>query len=252
MRAGWAMVAAVMATAGAWGAAQPGAREVRLTLREGTSMAAALSPDGSTLALDLLGAIWTLPAEGGVARRVLDDGYDAHAPVWSPDGRRLAFQAYLRDTWNLWTMNADGSGLAQVTSGPFDDREPHWSPDGTRLAFSSDRGGNYDLWMLVVATGEVRRVTTGATNESMPAWSADGREIAFVSDREPRGIYARQLESGVERLLAADAAVLFMPSWAPDGQSVAYVAVDGATTRLMAGGVNIAAAGEDVFPFRPQ
>ena len=252
MQARWALVTGLVAAAGAWSLAQSSSRDVRLTVREGTSMAAALSPDGATLAIDLLGALWTLPAEGGAARRVLNDGYDAHAPVWAPDGRRLAFQAYYRDTWNLWTMNADGSGLTQVTSGPFDDREPHWSPDGTRLAFSSDRGGSYDIWLLVVATGDVRPLTTGATNESMPAWSPDGREVAFVSDREARGIYARQVESGVERLLAADAAVLHMPSWAPDGRGVAYVAVDGATTRLMAGGVNIAERGEDVFPFRPQ
>ena len=75
---GW--LAAVAATAGLL-AAQPQGRDVRLTLREGTSMAAALSPDGRTVAIDLLGALWTLPVEGGPARRVLADGYDAHAPA---------------------------------------------------------------------------------------------------------------------------------------------------------------------------
>lgn len=252
MRAGQGITAGLLVAATAWGAAQPAARDVTLTLTEGTSMAAALSPDGRTLAIDLLGAIWTLPAGGGAARRLLDDGYDAHAPAWSPDGSRLAFQAYLRDTWHIWTMQADGSDLTEITSGPFDDREPHWSPDGTRIAFSSDRAGNYDVWLVVVATGEVTRVTAGDSNESMPAWSPDGREIAFVSDREARGIYARHLDTGVERQLAADSAVLYTPSWAPDGRSVAYVAVDGAVTRLMAGGVNIADGTEDVFPFRPQ
>jgi len=251
MRHGLTIVAGVVVLAGVWGAAQSGDREVRLTLREGTSFSAALSPDGRTLALDLLGVIWTLPADGGAARRVIDDGYDAHAPAWSPDGRRLAFQAYLRDTWNLWVMNADGTALTQVTSGPFDDREPHWSPDGRRLAFSSDRGGNYDVWSVTLDGGDLQRVTTSPANESMPVWSPDGRELAFVSDRAAgRGIYARQIESGVERQLAGDGAVLYTPSWAPDGRSIAYVAVDGATTRLMAGGVNVADADEDVFPFR--
>ncbi len=252
MRGRWVIVTGLLLAGGLFGLAQPGARDVRLTLREGTSMAAALSPDGTTIAIDLLGALWTLPSEGGAARRILADGYDAHAPAWAPDGRRLAFQAYLRDTWHIWTMTADGGDLTQMTSGPFDDREPHWSPDGTRIAFSSDRSGSYDIWLLVVATGELRRVTTGDANESMPAWSPDGREIAFVSDREPGGIYARHLTSGVERQLAADAAVLYSPSWAPDGRRIAYVAVDGVSTRLMAGGVNIADADEDVFLFRPQ
>jgi len=133
--------------------AQDARREVRVTLREGTSMAAAPSPDGRTVMIDLLGVLWSVDAGGGEARRLLPDGYDAHAPAWSPDGRRVAFQAYLKDTWHLWVMNADGSGLAEVPAGPFDVREPHWSPDGTRLAFSSDRSGHYDIWMRTLATG---------------------------------------------------------------------------------------------------
>jgi Tol biopolymer transport system component/imidazolonepropionase-like amidohydrolase len=229
-------------------------RDIRLTLHEGTSMAAALSPDGRTIAIDLLGALWTLPADGGRATRILGDGYDAHLPAWSPDGRRLAFQAYRDSTWNIWAINADGTGLRRLTWGPFDDREPHWSPDGTRLAFSSDRDGTYGVWLLAVETGEVRPLTTNPTaNEFQPAWSPDGREVAFVSDRRERGIYAVDVESGTERQLRVDAgATLASPAVSPDGATVSSVAVAGAAARLMVGAANIAEATEDVFPFRAQ
>jgi Tol biopolymer transport system component len=170
MRARWLSLFALVVGLGVWTLAQPAAPPVRLTLAQGTSMAAALSPDGRTIALDLLGALWLMPADGGPARRILDDGYDAHAPAWSPDGTRLAFQAYLRDTWHIWTMRADGSELTQVTSGPYDDREPSWSPDGQRLAFSSDRSGSYDVWAVTLASGGVAAVTTHPANDSMPAW----------------------------------------------------------------------------------
>ena len=143
---GLACVAALCSTA--LFAVQSGSPELRLTLTEGTSMAAAASPDGRTVVIDLLGALWTVPIDGGRARRILEDGYDARLPAWSPDGKRIAFQAYRDSTWNIWTIDAEGSGLRRETSGPFDDREPHWSPDGTRLAFSSDRSGSYDVWLL--------------------------------------------------------------------------------------------------------
>ena len=231
--------------------AQGTTRDVRVTLQEGTSMAAAPSPDGRTVIIDLLGVLWSMDAGGGAARRLLPDGYDAHAPAWSPDGRRVAFQAYLKDTWHLWVMNADGTGLSEVTAGPFDDREPHWSPDGTRLAFASDRSGHYDIWMLTLATGAVTRLTTDPANDSMPAWSPDGREIAFVSDRAARGIYARRVEGGAERLVVADRDVAHAPSWSPDGRSMAHVSVAGAVSRLLVDGQAVSDADEDVFPFRP-
>ncbi|MGE0360958.1 MAG: amidohydrolase family protein [Vicinamibacterales bacterium] len=243
--------AVVAAACGAVTLGQPATRDVRVTLTEGTSMAAALSPDGRTIAIDLLGAIWSYDAGGGPARRVLDDGYDARLPVWAPDGRRLAFQAYHRDTWHVWVMNADGTALQQVTAGPYDDREPFWAPDGTRLAFSSDRGGHYDIWIVTLATGELTRLTTAPSNESMPAWSPDGRDIAFVSDRQDRGVYAQPAAGGAERRLVADATAV-AAGWSPDGRTIAYTAIEGASARLIVGGGNLAAGDEDVFPFRPQ
>ncbi len=242
----------VVAACGAGVLGQPAAKDVRLTLREGTSMAAALSPDGRTVAIDLLGGLWTYDAAGGPTRRILEDGYDARLPVWAPDGRRLAFQAYHRDTWHVWLVNADGSGLQQITYGPFDDREPYWSPDGTRLAFSSDRSGHYDIWIATLASGEVSRLTSAASNESMPAWSPDGREIAFVSDRQDRGVYAQPVAGGAERRLALEASAVAAVAWSPDGRTVAHTTTDGAITRLVVAGKNIAETGEDVFPFRAQ
>src|SRR5882762_1851149 len=149
---------------------QPAPHTVRLTLHEGTNMAAALSPDGRTMAIDLLGTLWTMPAQGGTATAITDIFLDARQPSWSPDGRRIAFQAYRDSTWQIWTVNADGKELKPVTSSPYDDREPVWSPDGNRLAFSSDRGGSYDIWVLTLATGAVRQITAAASNEFMPSW----------------------------------------------------------------------------------
>ena len=92
---------------------QPAGTAVRLTLHEGTSMAAALSPDGRTIAIDLLGALWTLER-----RRRAGDAHPRRRlrRAACRRGRRtaggIAFQAYRSSTWNIWTVNADGTGAA--------------------------------------------------------------------------------------------------------------------------------------------
>src|SRR5216110_3412545 len=78
---------------------QAAPRPVHLTLHEGTNVAAALSPDGRTIAIDLLGTLWTLPGGGGVAKAITDISMDARQPSWSPDSTRIAFQAYRSSTW---------------------------------------------------------------------------------------------------------------------------------------------------------
>src|SRR5262245_17964557 len=252
-----AVTAIIAGTYGLISAQTQPARQVHVTLHEGTSLAAAMSPDGRTIAIDLLGTLWTMPAAGGAAKPITDIFMDARQPSWSPDGVRIAFQAYRSSTWQIWSCKADGTDLRAVTSGPYDDREPSWSPDGQRIAFSSDRSGSYDVWVLTLATGDVQQITSGSANEFHPGWRGGSTEIAFVSDRRERpGVYAVSVgasgANGAERLVAASDGALAGPSFAPDGSKVAFNVVAGGRSRLMIGDHNLADADEDVFPFRPQ
>ena len=75
------------------GAPAPAPAHIDVTVHEGTSMSVAASPDGRTLAVDLQGSIWTLPATGGTATRITDIFNDARQPSFSPDGKWIAFFA---------------------------------------------------------------------------------------------------------------------------------------------------------------
>lgn len=234
--------------------------QISVTVREGTNIAAALSPDKRTLIIDLQGSLWTLPAEGGVAKRVTEEYLDARQPAWAPDGTRVAFQGYADGTWHVYVMNADGSNVRAITSGPFDDREPCWSRDGNRIAFSSDRSGNYDVWDLEVGSGAVRQLTKNPANDYAPAYSPTSASIAFVSERDNRrGIWRLDTATGTETEITPGAAIVpgpsttavNAPSWTPDGAKVIYNVVANNRSNLIFDGRELT-PDEDVFPFRAQ
>src|SRR3954451_24574055 len=152
----------------------PTTRRVDLTITQGTSMAAAASPDRQSIAIDLLGGIWILPFSGGDARRITPQLLEARQPAWSPDGRSIAFQGYDDGAWHIYVIPREGGDAKAITTGDFDDREPAWSHDGSRIAFSSDRyGGITTICQVTVSTGEVRRIST--LDGWMPAWSPDAQ-----------------------------------------------------------------------------
>jgi Tol biopolymer transport system component len=240
------------------------AGSVEITISEGTNFAIAASPDGRIVA-DLLGSLWTIPARGGRATRMTDELLEARQPSISPKGDRIVFQGfYDADGWDIWSIGTDGSNAKRLTSGPFDDLEPQWSHDGTRIAFSSDRTRNYDVWILDTRDGSLRQVTKNPAQDYAPAWSPDDREIAFLSTRQMAGeaaaagpgqaqatVWAINVETGAERQLSAPKGRLGPPTWTPDGKQTMYAVIADGSARIDIGGQSVA-AGEDVFPYRPQ
>jgi hypothetical protein len=133
-------------------------------------------------------------------------------PVWSPDGRRLAFE-----DGGIRVGRADGRRSQRIVASG---TAPAWSPDGSQIAFADRRGGIY----LVGADGRhQRRLSEQGLS---PEWSPDGREIAFAIARVG-DVFILTLESGdVRRLTRSDAAdgcrsVYEAPKWSPDGAEIA-------------------------------
>ncbi|MGH6780756.1 MAG: TolB family protein, partial [Sphingomonadaceae bacterium] len=173
----WSLSFLLCATALA-GAASAETRS--FTVDEGTNFAAAMSPDGTSIAIDLQGELRLVPAGGGRAAMLVELPDEARLPSWSPDGRWLAFQHFIAGQWRIFVIGRNGKGLRQLTSGAADDREPVWTADGKTLLFSSDRSGNFDIWKVAAVGGAPERITSTPADEYFPAASADGR-IAFVS-----------------------------------------------------------------------
>jgi polyisoprenoid-binding protein YceI len=179
--------------------------------------------------------VYLARADGTRARRLQDkDGIRARgtSPVFSPDGRRVAWLEGQVDAASIQVMNRDGSGARAATDGTSGDADPTLSPDGSEVAFSSfTEDGNSDIF-VVRADGSGRtRLTQGPEYDLTPAWSPDGRQIAFGRDGD---IYVMGSDGSDMIQLTEGTARDGAPSWSPDGRKIAFVRSD-ETGRTFAG-----------------
>lgn len=127
------------------------------------------------------GSIWVMDADGTNQVRLTSDT-DARDPVWSPNGRRIAFTRFGNGGADIWTMRAsDGGGRRRVTSWHSLEFEPGWSPDGRSIAFTRgfQTGDVGDIWMIDPASGRAKRVTSSPAYDHQASWAPDGSRIVF-------------------------------------------------------------------------
>ncbi|HEV8688090.1 MAG TPA: hypothetical protein VGQ84_12500 [Gaiellaceae bacterium] len=144
------------------------------------------------------------------------------SPAWSPNGRRLAFDAPTSGNYDVWTMRADGRDRRRVTQNPAPDYFASWAPDGTQVVFTSDRGGE-DLYVVGADGSDERQLTTDPAPDWGAAWSPDGSRIAFAGNARGNLEVEVVNADGTGRIaLTDDPARDYDPTWSPDGTRIAF------------------------------
>jgi len=142
----------------------------------------ALAPDGETLAFSWAGDVWTVPVAGGAARRLTVHPAEDRSPVWSPDGRLLAFMSSRRSSGNVYVMTAEGDDIRRLTFSDNAEIPTAFSPEGEHVYYHSHKDGEVSwephIYRVPVAGGQSWRVMEASGSYAMP--SPDGRRLAFT------------------------------------------------------------------------
>ena len=156
-------------------------REVKFTTQEGTWMSVDVSPDGKTIAFDLMGDIYTIPMEGGKATPITTGmAYETH-PRYSPDGKKILFTSDRAGNDNLWYIDLEKKDTVQVTKDKHGDVPgAHWTPDGKYIVVAKGRRIT-KLWMYHVdGGGGIQLNENPASMKTIdPFVSPDGEKIYF-------------------------------------------------------------------------
>lgn len=190
----------------------------------------AWSPDGARVAFwstrDGEWEVWAMNADGTGVTRLTNSPRLLYAVpiVWSPDGRKMAFQTGYGD--EIYVLKADGSSLVDVTNNPAADGGPVWSPDGSKIAFWTNRDGNSEIYVINADGSNPVNLTNNPAADGAPAWSPDGQKIAFETDRDGKfAIYLMNADgSGEASRLISTQADDRGPVWSRDGTKIAFQA----------------------------
>lgn len=199
-----------------------------------------ISPDGKTVAFSYLGDIWTVEAIGGVARPVtMHEAHDVN-PVFSPDGRHIAFSSNRFGQYDVFVVPAVGGKPKRLTFDHAPDMVSGWTPDGKGVVFSSPRStaypSNAECFVVPAAGGAERKLNLFEAKEAHFAPTGDA--VAFV--RGPGTWYRRGYRgssnddiwigsadgTAPKRVTTFDGQDSY-PMFAPTGRTLYYVTENG-------------------------
>ena len=216
-----------------WLVPSTGGRPRRLTHGKWSDSAPAWSPDGRTIAFisdrantgkpddETEAELFLIDPDGGEAERVCAAPHGAvGAPLWSPDGRMIAFVSP-GDEVRFWTGDPK-KHVARVI------RTTDWQDDG------GTRDRREHLFLVPARAGaRPRQLTKGDFDVSQPSWHPSGKRIAFTSNLEvdadlhPKTrIYEVAVRGGKPKELVALPGFAEQPVWSPDGRELAFVGTD--------------------------
>jgi eukaryotic-like serine/threonine-protein kinase len=150
-----------------------------------------LSPDDRQVAVTISEQglqVWLYDLPRNTLTRLTFEGTSNITPVWTPDGKRIAFTSNKEGPQNIFWQLANGSdGLEKLTTGDYTQVPSSWSPDGKLLAFiEANPTTGADIWVLRLSDRKAQPFLRTPFNENAPRFSPDSRWLAYVSDESGR------------------------------------------------------------------
>ena len=202
----------------------------------------ALSPDRSEIAFTSGGDVWTVAAAGGEARLLVSHQATESRPLYSPDGRKLAFISNRTGNGDIYVLSFDTGDLKRLTFDDVNDQLDAWSRDGRWIYFTSasrDISGMNDLFRVSVEGGTPMQVSADRyASEYFSAPSPDGKGLALTARGTASGQWWRKGHShldeceiwlirdsatpGYEQLTEGGAKNMW-PMWSADAATIFFV-----------------------------
>ncbi|MBU1823236.1 MAG: amidohydrolase, partial [Bacteroidetes bacterium] len=208
-------------------------RTIEFNAKEGTWMSLDVSPDGKTIAFDLMGDIYTMPIGGGKATKITTGlAFDTH-PRFSPDGKKILFTSDKSGSDNIWWIDLEKKDTVQVTK----DKDQNffaatWTPDGEYIVGARGRR-NIKLYLYHRNGGAgIEMIEKPEKLKTIdPVVSPDGRYI-YYSERTGGWNYNAQLpqyqigvydrDNGKMRTITSRYGSAFTPTLSRDGKWLVY------------------------------
>lgn len=161
--------------------------------------------------------VYIMGPDGSGQTNLTTNGADDFDPVWSPDGKEIAFVSNRENEQGggqfIYVMAADGSGVRQLSAQP-DSKMPDWSPEGSRIAFSHQS----DVYVINTDGSDEKNLTDSPEQDEQPKFSPDGQRIAWIKGSgDDTYIYVMNVD-GSDAQQVTTSGKVFDLEWTVDGR----------------------------------